>query len=127
MTKTLVEAGNLVGLNVHPRGRGDFFFLHSDNAALATAGTPAHAFGVGLLFADHHKVEDEWQKFDYENMAKCDRAVALGLWLLASEVRPPGMERVESGNGGLRRGRAALARQVRLTSTRRRHATKAFL
>lgn len=89
MTKSLVEAGNLVGLNVHPRKRGDFFFLHSDNAALAAAGIPAHTFGVALLFPDHHKVEDEWQKIDYENMAKFDRAAALGLWMLASESRPP--------------------------------------
>jgi Zn-dependent M28 family amino/carboxypeptidase len=89
MTASLVEAGNLVGLNVHPRKRGDFFFLHSDNAALAAAGIPAHTFGVGLLFPDHHKVEDEWQKIDYENMAKFDRAAALGLWMLASEARPP--------------------------------------
>jgi hypothetical protein len=89
MTKTLVEAGNLVGLNVHPRKSGDFFFLYSDNAALAAAGIPAHTFGVGLLFPDHHKVEDEWQKIDYENMAKFDRAAALGLWMLASEARPP--------------------------------------
>ena len=89
MTKALVEAGNLVGLNVHPRNRGDFFFLYSDNAALALAGVPAHTFGVTLLFPDHHKVEDEWQKIDYENMAKVDRAAALGLWLLASSAPPP--------------------------------------
>ena len=89
MTQSLVEAGNLVGLNVHPRKRGDFFFLHSDNAALAAVGIPAHTFGVGLLFPDHHKVEDEWQKIDYENMAKVDRAAALGLWMLASEALPP--------------------------------------
>jgi hypothetical protein len=89
MTKTLIDAGNLVGLNVHPRKGGDFFFLYSDNAALAAAGIPAHTFGVGLLFPDHHKVGDEWQKIDYENMAKFDRAAALGLWMLASDARPP--------------------------------------
>jgi Zn-dependent M28 family amino/carboxypeptidase len=89
MTKSLVEAGNLVGLEVHPRKRGDFFFLHSDNAALAAAGIPAHTFGVSLFFPDHHKVEDEWQKIDYENMAKFDRAAAIGVWMLASEARPP--------------------------------------
>jgi Peptidase family M28 len=89
MTKTLVEAGNLVGLHVHPRKRGDFFFLYSDNAALAAAGIPAHTFGVGLLFPDHHQVGDEWQKIDYENMTKVDRAAALGIWMLASEALPP--------------------------------------
>jgi hypothetical protein len=89
MTKSLIEAGNLVGLNVHSRKRGDFFYLHSDNAALAEAGIPAHTFGVGLLFPDHHRVEDEWQKIDYENMAKFDRAAALGLWMLASDAAPP--------------------------------------
>ncbi len=89
MTRTLKEAGDLVGLDVHSRKRGDLFFLHSDNAALAAEGIPAHTFGVSLLFPDHHKVEDEWQKIDYENMAKFDRAAALGLWLLASEARPP--------------------------------------
>jgi hypothetical protein len=89
MTKTLVEAGNLVGLNVHPRKRGDFFFLYSDDAALAAAGIPAHTFSVSLLFPDHHKVGDEWQKIDYQNMAKFDHAAALGLWMLASEAHPP--------------------------------------
>jgi hypothetical protein len=89
MTKTLIDAGNLVGLNVHPRQRGDFFFRYSDNAALAAAGIPAHTFGVSLLFPDHHKVEDEWQKIDYPNMAKFDRAAALGLWMLASDEHPP--------------------------------------
>jgi hypothetical protein len=34
-------------------------------------------------------VSDEWQKIDYNNMARVDRAVALGLLRLASEAPPP--------------------------------------
>ena len=32
---------------------------------------------------------DHWQKIDYDNMAKVDRAVALGLLRLASDAPPP--------------------------------------
>jgi hypothetical protein len=44
---------------------------------------------VAADFPDYHRVGDEWQKIDYDNMASVDRAVALGLLRLASEAPPP--------------------------------------
>jgi Zn-dependent M28 family amino/carboxypeptidase len=68
--------------------KGDFFG-RSDNISLARAGIPAHTFYVADTFSDYHGVGDEWQKIDYANMAKVDRALALGLLRLASAEAPP--------------------------------------
>lgn len=89
MTDVLVDAGKQAGVKIHDRPRTDEYFLRSDNAALAEAGVPAHTFGVAFEFPDYHGVGDEWQKIDYENMARLDRAVALGLLKLASEEAAP--------------------------------------
>jgi len=89
MTTTLVEAGKLTGFKVYSRKEGDQYFLQSDNLALAQAGVPAHTIGVAFGFPDYHAVGDEWQKIDYENMVKVDRAVAVGLWMLANGADAP--------------------------------------
>ena len=39
-------------------------------------------------FPDYHAVGDEWQKIDYDNMAKVDRAVALAMFLMADSEQP---------------------------------------
>jgi hypothetical protein len=44
---------------------------------------------VGFIFPDYHKVGDEWQKLDYDNMAKAVRAVALGVYMIANADDPP--------------------------------------
>jgi hypothetical protein len=44
---------------------------------------------VAYEFPDYHGVGDEWQKLDYENMARVDRMVALGVWMLAQSDRVP--------------------------------------
>ena len=42
-----------------------------------------------FLFPDYHRVGDEWQKIDYDNLAKIDRTVALSLILLANSEEAP--------------------------------------
>ncbi|HEY1754971.1 MAG TPA: M20/M25/M40 family metallo-hydrolase [Bryobacteraceae bacterium] len=68
--------------------KGDFF-ARSDNLSLARAGVVSHTIYVADDYSDYHKVGDEWQKIDYANMAKVDRAIALGLLRLASDAAPP--------------------------------------
>ena len=68
--------------------KGDYF-ARSDNLSLARAGVPSHTIYVADDFSDYHRVGDEWQKIDYANMAKVDRAIALGLLRLASDAAPP--------------------------------------
>jgi len=68
--------------------KGDFF-ERSDNLSLARAGVPSHTIYVADNYPDYHKVGDEWEKIDYANMARVDRAVALGLLRLASDAAPP--------------------------------------
>jgi hypothetical protein len=81
----LEEAGKLTGVSIakHPEN-SDLFFTASDNLPLARLGIPAHTLSVGFIFPDYHKVGDEWQKLDYDNMAKVVRAVALGVCMIAN-------------------------------------------
>jgi hypothetical protein len=86
----LETAGKLTGVTIakHPENN-DTFFTASDNLPLAAVGIPAHTISVGFIFPDYHKVGDEWQKLDYDNMAKVVRAVALGVYMLANGDEPP--------------------------------------
>ena len=68
---------------------GDSFFARSDNAPLADQGVPAHTLAVAFEFPDYHMVSDEWQKINYDNMAKVDRMLALGLMMLADSPHAP--------------------------------------
>ena len=84
------KAGEQVGVKVYKDNkRSDPFFARSDNQALADLGIPAHTICVAFEFPDYHGVGDEWQKLDYENMAKVDRMVALGVVMLADTDSPP--------------------------------------
>jgi hypothetical protein len=89
LTKTLVDAAKGAGVKIHDRPHTDDYFMRSDNLAIAETGVPAHTLGVSFDFPDYHGVGDEWQKIDFANMAKIDRAVALGLLKLASDAEPP--------------------------------------
>jgi hypothetical protein len=86
----LNEAAQPIGVPIKKDlpSKGDFF-ARSDNLSLARAGVPSHTLYVADDYSDYHKVGDEWEKIDYANMAKFDRAVALGLLRLASEAAPP--------------------------------------
>jgi Zn-dependent M28 family amino/carboxypeptidase len=86
----LQAAGELTGVKIYKHRRNsDLYFASGDNISLAEAGVVAHSLAVSFEFPDYHGVGDEWQKIDYANMAKVDRAVALALIMLASDDKPP--------------------------------------
>ena len=83
-------AGKRTGVRVlSDKPYGDSFFARSDNVAFAEKGIPAHTLAVAFEFSDYHQVGDKWQKIDYDNMAKVDRMLALGLIMLADSPRAP--------------------------------------
>ena len=67
----------------------DAFFGRSDNATFAAAGVPSTTISVTYTFPDYHRPGDEWPKLDYDNMAKVDLCVALGIWDLANSAQAP--------------------------------------
>jgi Peptidase family M28 len=67
----------------------DAYFRRSDNAAFADVGVPDATIGVAFDFADYHQPGDEWQKLDYENMAKVDRTLALAMIDIANSAEIP--------------------------------------
>jgi hypothetical protein len=90
VAKVLLEAGQLAGIKIYKdNDSSDPYFARSDNQALADVGVPAHTLCVAFAYSDYHGVGDHWEKIDYDNMAKVDRAVALGLLHMASEAHPP--------------------------------------
>jgi len=90
LPKTFKAAGKATGVRVYNNEKdGDAYFARSDNQSLADAGIPAHTLAVAFEFPDYHKPGDEWQKIDYENMAKVDRMIALGLLAVADSVKAP--------------------------------------
>jgi hypothetical protein len=86
----LADAGQIAGVKVYKNEEAsDAYFGRSDNQALADVGIPAHTLCVAFDYPDYHKVGDHWEKVDYGNMAKVDRAVALALLHMASDYPPP--------------------------------------
>lgn len=86
----LADAGKIAGIKVYKNEQAsDPYFARSDNQALADVGIPAHTLCVAFDYPDYHKVGDHWEKIDYVNMAKVDRAVALALLHVASDAPPP--------------------------------------
>jgi Zn-dependent M28 family amino/carboxypeptidase len=83
-------AGDAVGIKVfkHPTN-SDAYFSRSDNQALADQGVPAHTLSVAYEYPDYHKVGDSWDKIDYDNMARVDQMVAVGLLMIANNPAEP--------------------------------------
>ncbi len=83
-------AGKATGIQVqkHPQ-YSDAFFSRSDNQAIAFFGVPAHTLCTAFEYPDYHRPSDHREKVDYENMAKVDRMVALGLIMLADSDAEP--------------------------------------
>lgn len=78
-----------VKVTKHPKLSDPFFFA-SDNAAFASAGVPANTISTSYEFPDYHKVGDEWQKIDYENMVKIVRSICSAVQVIgnsATEVK----------------------------------------
>jgi hypothetical protein len=90
MTTVLAKAGEDFGIKLmKDEQNSDPFFARSDNQAFADAGVPSHTLSVGYVFKEYHQPGDEWPKIDYENMAKVDRTVALGVFRIANNPEPP--------------------------------------
>jgi len=90
VTRYLKRAGKLTGITVYKDEPGsDPFFDRSDNAQLALQGIPAHTVSTAFEYPDYHGVGDEWQKIDYQNMARVDRMVAVAVLNLANSIEAP--------------------------------------
>jgi Zn-dependent M28 family amino/carboxypeptidase len=89
LTKYMQQAGERTGIKIYKNAQGsDNYFSQSDNFSFAEAGVPAETLCVAFEFPDYHAVGDEWQKIDYDNMAKVDRAIALAMFLMADSEQP---------------------------------------
>ncbi len=90
LSDILVKAGKLTGVKVYRNAEAsDAYFSRSDNQKLADAGIPAHTLCVAFDYPDYHGLGDEWQKVDYSNMARVDRAVAVALMMVADDPATP--------------------------------------
>ena len=90
VTKYLERAGLQTGVKVYrDEEASDAYFTRSDNDALAEHGVPAHSLTVAFNYPDYHGLGDEWQKIDYDNMARVDRMIALGLIGIANDPKAP--------------------------------------
>lgn len=90
VTQVFVNAGKQTGVTLARRERNPSeYFARSDNLPLAEAGVPAHTFVVALDYPDYHRPGDEWQKIDYDNMAKIVATVALGVEMIANDPEAP--------------------------------------
>jgi len=90
LTDFIRAAGDATGLQVvKDEQRNQRYFAQSDNQALADAGVPSHTLSVGYMFPDYHRPGDEWQKLDYDNLAKVDRTVALAAFRVADSLETP--------------------------------------
>jgi hypothetical protein len=85
------------GIKVYSTKDSDAFFGRSDNQALADVGIPASTVSAAYIYADYHQVSDEWQKIEFDNMARVDRAIALGIDLLADRDQVPRWDRTNHG------------------------------
>ena len=90
LTQVFVGAGRLTEVKVLKDDKAsDTYFNRSDNGPIATLGIPAHTISVAYGFPDYHGVDDEWEKIDYDNLEKVDRAVGVGVLRLANMALPP--------------------------------------
>jgi Peptidase family M28 len=88
--KVFKAAGEMTGVNVYKHEQNsDPFFGRSDNQALADQGVPAHTLCTAFVYPDYHGAGDHWDKIDYQNMAKVNRMVALGLVMMANDTEGP--------------------------------------
>jgi Peptidase family M28 len=87
---TFAKVGALTGVQVIKHEKNsDAFFSRSDNATFADAGIPSTTLSVSYVFPDYHQPGDEWEKLDYDNLAKVDITVALGVLEMANSAQAP--------------------------------------
>ncbi len=85
----MAAAAKAQGVKVYTKNDAASFFDRSDNYAFALAGIVAHTVIVAFDYPDYHAATDEWQKIDYANMAKVDRALAAGILDVANADEVP--------------------------------------
>jgi len=84
------KAGALTGVQaIKHEKNSDTFFGRSDNVFFADAGIPSTTLSVSYIFPDYHQPGDKWQKLDYDNLAKVDVTVALGVFDMANSAEAP--------------------------------------
>ena len=84
------QAGAAAGVRVvKDEKNSDRYFTASDNFSFASAGIPSTTVSVAYDFPDYHATGDEWQKLDYGNMAKVDRAIASAVYAMADSLAEP--------------------------------------
>ncbi len=87
---TFAKVGAVTGVQaIKHEKNSDSFFNRSDNASFADAGIPSTTLSVSYIFPDYHQPGDEWQKLDYDNLAKVDVTVALGILDMANSAQAP--------------------------------------
>jgi len=90
ITTAFQMAGKATGVKVYsPENNGDDYFARSDNQSLADHGVPSTTILTTFEFPDYHKVGDEWDKLDYPNLARVDRAIALTVMMLGDDPEAP--------------------------------------
>jgi Zn-dependent M28 family amino/carboxypeptidase len=85
----MTAAARTQGVRIYNKKGADSFFDRSDNYSFAEVGIVAHTVVVAFEYPDYHAPGDTWEKLDYANMAKVDRAIAAGILRLADAPQPP--------------------------------------
>jgi hypothetical protein len=85
----MTAAARTQGVKVYNKRGADSFYDRSDNYPFAQAGVVAHTVVVAFEYPDYHGPGDRWEKIDYDNMARVDRAVAAGILQVANDPTPP--------------------------------------
>jgi Zn-dependent M28 family amino/carboxypeptidase len=112
VTTFMERAGRETGIRVYKDPQAsDPYFTQSDNAPFAEQGVPAETLCVAFDFPDYHGVGDEWQKIDYDNMARVDRMVALGLIHIANRASPPRWNAQNPKTAAFRQAQSKLSAQ----------------
>lgn len=110
VTKYLEKAGLLTGIKVYKDPQAsDAYFTQSDNSPLAEQGVPAHSLTVAFDYPDYHGLGDEWQKIDYDNMARVDRMIALAVLNIANDPKAPAWNAQNSKTAPFRKARESQA------------------
>lgn len=88
-------AGELTGVRVYNSSPSNTYFSQSDNIVFAAEGIPAHTVSVTYSFPDYHGLADDRDKIDYDNLARVNRMLALGILMLAENPVPPRWNQAE--------------------------------
>ncbi len=85
----MATAARTQGVKIYNKRGADSFFNRSDNYPFAEGGVVAHTLVVAFEYPDYHAPGDKWEKIDYQNMARVDRAIAAGILQIADAPQPP--------------------------------------